>query len=91
MRVVHMVVTPEEAATITIQDTLITIRKMGLTASWSPVYKEFRVNLRDGDEASAYFTNDRLDAIRTAEHMAVWDLERKSLRKETGVEYKERQ
>lgn len=60
--------------TLTIAQTLDAIRKLGFQASYRTEYKEFRVTLRGLDkehaEASAYYTNDKQDAIDTAVWMA---------------------
>lgn len=60
---------------LTIGEVLDTIRQMGLTCSYKPLgYKswEFRVNHsphKGGTEATAYYTEDRQDAIDTAKRM----------------------
>ena len=74
----------------TIKDTLSAIRALGLTANWTQ-FAEYRINFVGGDEATAYYTNDAEDAVKTAEHMAAWDLTRKSLHRDCGTDFKERQ
>lgn len=54
----------------TIKQTLRTIRINGCTAGYRSDLREFRVNVRGGNERSAYYTNDRDDAIKTAKVMA---------------------
>lgn len=58
----------------TIKQTLRTIRLNGCTANWRPQYGEFRVNVKGGTEATAYYTNDRQDAIATGKAMALFAL-----------------
>ena len=55
---------------MTIQQTLQTIKALGLSARWSSEYREFRINLKGGSEATAYYTESAIDAITTAKKMA---------------------
>jgi hypothetical protein len=51
------------------QKTLYTIiRSYGLTISKD--YNEYRVNFKNGEEATAYYTDDKEDALNTAKRMA---------------------
>lgn len=55
-----------------------TIRRVklieGMTARWIADAKEYRVNYKDGDEQSAYYTDDAIDAISTALQMREWQI-----------------
>lgn len=59
---------------LTIGQVLDTVRGMGLTASYKRLGSfswEFRINYtpyEGGSEATAYYTEDRQDAIDTAKH-----------------------
>ncbi len=54
----------------TIKQTLATINAMPNMVCWyRPEYKEFRVRFIGRPEAD-YYTDDRMDAVHTAEHMA---------------------
>jgi hypothetical protein len=54
---------------MTINQTLKAIKALGLTARYNPEYQEYRINIPGGKEATAYYTNDSEDAIKTAESM----------------------
>ena len=54
---------------MTIQQTLKAIRDTGCTAKWNADLKEYRVNLKGGSEATAYYTEDAEDAVNTARAM----------------------
>lgn len=54
--------------------TLAAIREYGLFASFDTETREYRVNLpayAGGTEATAYYTDDALDALGTAQRMAL--------------------
>jgi len=51
----------------TIKMTIKLIREMGLSASYSPEYSEFKVSHKG--EKAYYFTNSRHDALETAQEM----------------------
>lgn len=60
---------------MTIQQTIQAIRAMGLSCNWNAEYQEFRVNYAKRFDSrwtkdSAYFTNDKDDAIATAKVMS---------------------
>jgi len=56
----------------TIKDVLATINAMSNMVCWyTPEYKEFRVRYIGRPEAD-YFTQDKLDALKTAEYMRRW-------------------
>lgn len=55
---------------MTINQTLKAIKALGLTARYNPEYQEYRINIPNGKEATAYYTNDSEDAIKTAESSA---------------------
>ena len=55
---------------MTIQQTLTTIRDLGLSARWLAATSEFRVALPDHSEPAAYYTNDGTDAVASAREMA---------------------
>jgi hypothetical protein len=46
------------------------IRAVGMTVRQAYSTDEYRINFPYGDEATAYYTNDRTDAVLTAQHMA---------------------
>jgi hypothetical protein len=54
---------------MSIKQTLSAIRALGLTATYDYELREFCITLK-GNCASAYFTDDRDDALATARHMA---------------------
>lgn len=58
---------------MTIKQTLAQLRGMGLKASWSSDWREYRVTLPDPDpkreEAMAYYTDDSEDALHTGAAM----------------------
>ncbi len=41
----------------------------GMTISWKSDAEEYRVNFRNGTEATAYYTSDSADALATAKDM----------------------
>lgn len=55
---------------MTIKQVLKTIREMGLTATWNTYVQEFHINYKNGSEETAYYTQDKDDAIGTAIAMA---------------------
>lgn len=54
---------------MTIKETLHHIRSLGAVARYSSEFQEYRVNVPNGTEATAYYTSDGADAIGTARHM----------------------
>ena len=54
--------------------TLAAIRALGLTATYSPAWREYVINYRRGDTRrtaeSDYRTNDAADALDSARYMA---------------------
>lgn len=54
---------------MTIKQALAEIRAIGMKARYDSSTKEFRVNTPNGTEATAYYTDDRYDAIGTAKAM----------------------
>jgi len=54
---------------ITLKDLKDAARELGMTVSYNADTQEYRVNFRNGVEATAYYTNDRLDALQTMTHM----------------------
>lgn len=56
--------------TTTLQDARTICHRLGLHLTYSRDDDEYRVNYREGREATAYYTNDREDAIGTARDMA---------------------
>lgn len=54
---------------------------IGITLSWHEFGNEYRVNLRGGHEATAYYTTDLDDAIGTGRDMA----QRNASRRPQGV------
>jgi len=55
--------------TLTHKQTLTAIRKTGASVRYSSEYGEYRVNVPGGTEGTAYYTDDRADAIGTAKVM----------------------
>ena len=53
-----------------LSQTVAAVKAQGLTCKWLPDTQEFRVNVRLGTEATAYYTQDPADAIGTARAMA---------------------
>ena len=51
----------------------------GITITWQSEVGEFRINLTNGSEATAYYTDDRDDAAATAK--AMWDYRYKKVTK----------
>lgn len=49
-------------------DTFRAIKSLGMTVRKTE-YDEFRVNIKGGTEATAYYTNDLDDALATARQM----------------------
>lgn len=59
---------------MTITETKQRIRQLGLTCRYDSATGEFRVNLLPqdgGNEDTAYYTDDRQDAVDTAQAMSV--------------------
>jgi len=54
---------------ITLKDLKDAARELGMTVSYNADTQEYRVNFRNGVEATAYYTNDRLDALQTMTRM----------------------
>lgn len=54
----------------TIRDTLKAISDLGMAGKYDPAVREFRVNYPKGREGTAYYTDDREDAVGTARLMA---------------------
>jgi hypothetical protein len=57
------------SAALNAQEVKARLAKYGMTIRKN-MDGEYRVNFRDGKEATAYYTNDLQDAIYTAIHMA---------------------
>jgi hypothetical protein len=55
---------------MTLKDLTKAAQAIGMTIRWNADYREYRVNFRSGDEATACYTNDRDDALATAQAMA---------------------
>ena len=60
----------ERTGRTTIKETLKRIRALGLTAAFDSALQEFRIDYRNAEQDTAYFTDDREDAMATALHMA---------------------
>lgn len=61
--------------TLAIKETIRRVKLIeGMTARWIADTKEYRVNYKDGDEQSAYYTGDAIDAIGTALQMREWKI-----------------
>ena len=54
---------------MTLKDLRAKAKAIGMTIRWNPDYREYRVNFPEGNEATAYYTGDRDDALATAERM----------------------
>jgi hypothetical protein len=54
---------------MTLQQAKSTARHLGLTLRKAPS-GDYRVNFRDGNEATAYYTDNLEDAVKTAVEMA---------------------
>lgn len=61
-------------------------RNLGMSATYSHEWHEYRVNLPNGTEATAYYTEDASDAIATARAMALQRAGQEALRLE--LEYR---
>lgn len=48
------------------------VQMLGLTCRYNPNLREFRVNFKNGAEATAYYTPDRDDALQTARAMSAF-------------------
>lgn len=48
------------------------LRALGITITRKPATGEYRVNFRDGLEATAYYTQDLEDALNTGRTMATY-------------------
>jgi len=55
---------------MTIRQAQAILRPHGIVLRWMPEYGEYRVNFRGGHERTAYYTNDRDDAVATGRDMA---------------------
>lgn len=49
-----------------------TLKALGISLSHDHDADEYRVNYRNGKEATAYYTNDLEDAVGTGRAMAQW-------------------
>lgn len=54
---------------MTIQQTLKTIKSLGLSARWNSEHREYLINFIGGSESTAYYTDSAIDAIGTAKKM----------------------
>lgn len=63
---------------MTQKQALAWIRSLGLTVSYNPEYREYRIDYKTTDtrktDDSAYFANDAQDAVYTAQAMARWSV-----------------
>lgn len=63
---------------MSLKNVLAVIRGMGMTATYNPAFKEFRIDYKVSDRRwtpeSAYFTQDGSDAILTAQAMLSWEV-----------------
>lgn len=60
---------------LTIKETIRRIKLIeGMTARWIADTREYRVNYKGGEEKSAYYTGDAIDAIGTALQMREWQI-----------------
>ena len=48
----------------------LALRALGLTVTYNGRWQEYRVNFLCGAEATAYYTDDKLDALETGRDMA---------------------
>jgi hypothetical protein len=55
---------------MTVKTAIATLRTLGMVLTRDPDAREYRVNFKGGQEATAYYTGDLEDAIATAQHMA---------------------
>ena len=55
--------------TMTMQNAKDECRDLGMTIRYNVGCDEYRVNFKGGTEATAYYTNDRDDAVLTARAM----------------------
>ena len=55
---------------MTHKQTMQAIRSLGLSVSFDSDTSEYRINFECGSERTAYYTDDRVDAINTAKAMA---------------------
>ena len=44
--------------------------QLGMTITYRAQWNEYRVNFKDGSEATAYYTDEKSDAYETARDMA---------------------
>lgn len=58
---------------LSIRELKAAIRALGLTCRFLSTTGEFRINYTGGKEATAYYTEDRDDALATAQQMANTD------------------
>jgi hypothetical protein len=55
---------------MTIKEAKDALKQVGVTLTWSTEWEEFLVNLKDGEEATAYYTDNLRDAHETGLAMA---------------------
>jgi hypothetical protein len=61
---------------VTVKEAIRAIRALGLSVRRTE-FREFRVSLPGGAEATAYYTTDAEDAVWTARSMAHWAADRR--------------